>query len=164
MIADLFVHLGIATGSALYSISNNISCLISLDIYTKHFFYRYLAQAKLTVSLLKSFKYVVSKGKDFNYLLFSKKWSGTQNAMIYDLMRVGLLQRFVLWSTFCKPWIPETYIVNSEISPEASLWKAYIQRGLCMWKGLFLDGNVHVKIPCAFNWREFDFSSLGMFQ
>ena len=38
MIADLFVHLGIATGSALYSISNNTSCLISLNIYTKHFF------------------------------------------------------------------------------------------------------------------------------
>ena len=37
------------------------------------FFYRYLAQAKLTVSLLKSFKYVVTKGKDFNYLIFSGK-------------------------------------------------------------------------------------------
>ena len=34
------------------------------------FFYRYLAQAKLTVSLLKSFKYVVTKGKDFNCLFF----------------------------------------------------------------------------------------------
>ena len=60
----------------------------------------------------------------------------------------------VLWSTFCKPWITEIYIVNSEISPEASLWGAHIQRGLYTWKGLFLDGNLHVKIPWAFNWRE----------
>ena len=76
------------------------------------FFYRYLAQAKLTVSLLKSFKYVVTKGEDFNYLIFSGKWSGRQNTMIYDLMIVGLLQHLVLWSAFCKPWITEIYIVK----------------------------------------------------
>ena len=43
--------------------------------------------------------------------------------------------------------------------------KGLYPEGLMYVEGqVFLDGNVHVKIPCAFNWREFDFSSLGMFE
>ena len=74
MIADLFVHLGNATGSTVHSINNHTVILFYMSEYLyQAFFYRYLAQAKLTVSLLKSCKYVVSKGKDFNCLFFSGK-------------------------------------------------------------------------------------------